>query len=123
MLQRLKPERPTMRLNWAIASTDQLNLAPRLAPEWTESRKTVTPENAGTHCFWRIERQTFSRLPQSGAVLFTIHTYLNPIAEIALIPERRRRLTAVLRAMPPETISYKGMADYLPALLAYLDDF
>jgi hypothetical protein len=30
----------------------------------------------------RRERQTFMRLPISGAVLFTVHTYLTPLIEL-----------------------------------------
>ena len=36
----------------------------------------VTAENAGQRLHLRVERQTLSRLPRTGAVLFTIRTHM-----------------------------------------------
>ncbi len=122
LLRRLKPGRAALRWNWTLPATDRLNLAPALAPEWTEGRSGVTPENAGERCFLRAERQTLSRLPRTEGILFTIHTYLTPISEVAADPQRRRTLLAHVRSLPPATIAYRGMTDYADALTAYLED-
>jgi hypothetical protein len=121
LMRRLKPNRPVERLNWTVHATDQLNLTPMRAEEWRRSRAEVTPGNAGDRCFLRLERQTLSRLPRTGGVLFTIHTYLHPMSEVAAEPGRARRLAAVLRDMPAATRAYKGLTSYIDPLLAYLD--
>ena len=121
LMQRLKPGRPAGRVNWTVHATDRLNLAPSLASEWQQGRAEVTSTNAGDRCVLRLERQTLSRLPRTGGVLFTIHTRLHPMADVSADPARARRLAAVLRDMPPATRAYKGMTAYIDALLAYLD--
>ncbi len=121
MMRRLKPGRPTGRFNWSVAGTPQLNMAPVEALKWRHTRQGITAENAGARCLLRVERQTLSRLPQTRGSLFTIHTYLTPIAEVAADPDRLRRFTSVLKGVPPATIAYKGMSDYYEALLGYLE--
>jgi hypothetical protein len=120
-MRRLKVERPVSRLNWSITSTDQLNLAPALAAEWHPSRYAITPENAGERVFFRIEFQTLTRLPQTGGILFTIHTYVTPLSEVVEDPASLRRLTAVMRDFPETMKDYKGMHPYYPALMRYLE--
>lgn len=121
LMGRLKAGRPVERLNWTIHATDQLNLAPVLAHEWTRSRHEVTPKNAGTQCVLRLERQTLTRLPRTVGTLFTIHTYVHPMAEVAVDPARARRMAAILRDMPEATRRYKGLTPYINPLLSYLD--
>jgi uncharacterized cupin superfamily protein len=121
MMQRLKPGRPTGRINWTISSTNRLNLAPRLFHEWVPSRRGVTADNAGERCFMRVERQTFSRLPKTNGILFTIHTYINPVAEVIDDPDRLRRFTAVVKGIPRPTREYKGMSSFADALIDYLE--
>lgn len=121
LLQGLKPGRPVTRVNWGISATDRLDLAPWTRGEWLHLREGITAENAGARCFMRLERQTLSALPETGAVLFTIHTYVGPVGAEVEDPERRRRLAGVVRTLPPDMAAYKGMAAFLPGLLAYLD--
>ena len=121
LLRRLKPGRPVARWNWTLPATDRLNLAPALASEWAGERRGVTPQNAGERCFLRAERQTLSRLPRTGAILFTIHTYLTPISQVAADPEGRRALVAHVRSLSAAMIAYRGMTEYADALIAYLE--
>ena len=121
MMRRLKPGRPTGRINWTVSSTDRLNLAPKVNHEWIMSRRGITAENAGERCFMRIERQTFSRLPESRGILFTIHTYRNPVSEVVEDPDRLRRFTANVKGIPRPTREYKGMASFADALVDYLE--
>ena len=121
MMQRLKPGRPTGRLNWTVSSTDRLNLAPAVNHEWVTTRRGITPENAGERCWLRIERQTFSRLPKTRGILFTIRTYRNLVSEVVADPERLRRFTAVVKGVPRATREYKGMASFADALVDYLE--
>lgn len=121
LMRRLKPHRFVGRLNWSIISTDQLNLAPRLAAQWQTSRYGMTPENVGQRVCFRVERQTLTRLPRTGGTLFTIHTYVNTLDEVIADPEHLHRLANVLREYPDALKAYKGMTPYFDILMAYLD--
>jgi hypothetical protein len=66
----------------------------------------------------RSERQTFRVLPDSGAVLFTIHTDTAPLA--ALEPTTRAELADRLESMPPEWAPYAEVGPHLPELVSWL---
>jgi len=121
LMQGLKPGRAVTRVNWGISVTAQLDLAPWTRAEWLSLRESVTASNAGERCFMRLERQTLSVLPETGAILFTIHTYVAPVAHEVEDPERRLRLAGVLRSLPLELADYKGITTFRPALVAYLE--
>jgi hypothetical protein len=118
LLDRLRPERPVWRANWAIRATDALDLSPRArAPAGAE----VTADTAGEALFVRVERQTLSRLPRSGAVLFTIHTRSRSLTEAIEDSSAAARLLGTIRSMPVEMAGYKGLAPFRDALCAYLE--
>lgn len=120
LLERLKPDRPVWRLNWAIKPTDRLDLSPRHA-DWVNSQKRlVTAANAGDRCYFRIERQTLTRLPASNTILFTVQTFVTRMAELAQSAERARTLLGVLRSVPEPMLAYKGIAPFASPLIAYL---
>ncbi|NTX10951.1 DUF3445 domain-containing protein [Myxococcus sp. CA051A] len=121
LMEGLKPGRTVTRCNWALTVTDRLCMEPRARAEWLHLFDGLTPQNAGERCFLRLERQTLSRLPESGAVLFTIHTYLAPVAGEVPTPERRRRLAQVLRTVPDDMSGYKRLGPLREPLLAYLE--
>jgi hypothetical protein len=122
LLERLKPGRSVTRVNWAITVTERLDLAPWTVPEWQHLFLGLTAQNAGERCFLRLERQTLTLLPSTGAILFTIHTYRAPVATEVVDPARRRRLASVLRTVPPDMRAYKRLTPLLEPLLAYLED-
>lgn len=119
LMARLKPDRPVWRLNWSIKTNDWLDLSMRHAAADERSKHAVSPENAGESCWLRVERQGLARLPASGAVLFTIHTYLSRIADLA--PEHIQRLLGVLRSAPADMLAYKGITPFAEPLCAYLE--
>ncbi len=118
LLERLRPGRPVWRANWAIRATDALDLSPRVGPVPVDH---VNSGNAGEALVVRVERQTLSRLPESGAILFTIHTRSRPLDVVAGDPERARRLLGAIRSMPPDMARYKGIAPLHDALVGYLE--
>jgi hypothetical protein len=120
LMQRLKRDRPVWRVNWAIKPTDRLDLPPASRPSQRALRRLVTATNAGQRCFLRVERQTLSRLPRSGLILFTIHTFLTPLAELCAEPLLARRLLGILRSAPADFLAHKGITDFAAPLLAYL---
>jgi hypothetical protein len=69
----------------------------------------------------RVERQTLRRLPRTGAVVFTIRTYVDPLASIENDPAARGRLASWLRGLDVEQLAYKRLATLAPAVLAWLE--
>ncbi|KAI9721244.1 MAG: hypothetical protein M1812_002405 [Candelaria pacifica] len=68
----------------------------------TGDASTVGLENIILRC----ERQTFRRLPRSGAVLFTVKTAITPLA--SLTGEKREALASEVKSWPADTAAYKG---------------
>lgn len=120
LIERLKPGRPVARLNWAVKPTGQLDCTSRW-DQWMEDRKReVTPGNAGATCWMRIERQTLVRMPQSGTVLFTLHTYTQPVESMTV--DQQQKLLGVLSTCPEEMLRYKGIYGFWPPLRAWLEN-
>ncbi|KAG8922526.1 hypothetical protein FRC01_013921 [Tulasnella sp. 417] len=77
----------------------------------------VRPE----HIYFRSERQSLRRLPRTGAILFTIRTYYEPVTSLAQEPGVPGRMASALRSWPEDVAVYKGQARYKDVLLEYLD--
>lgn len=72
-----------------------------------------SPEPVDGGRWWlRSERQTFRRLPRTGAVLFTIAVDTAPLDD--LVPEDRDRVVAWFRARPATWSAYAGLGSRLP---------
>jgi hypothetical protein len=121
LMEGLRAGRSVTRCNWAITVTDRLDLEPWTFPEWAPLYEGITARNAGERCFLRLERQTLTRMPRTGAILFTLHTYRAPVASEVEDPARRRRLARVLRTVPPDSAAYKRLTPVREPLLAYLE--
>ena len=124
LMERLPVGRPVWRLNWSVKVSDQLDMTSRhtaaLDQLLADRLPYLTPETIGEHLYVRVERQTLTRLPRSGAILFGIHTYQNLLAYEAIDPDRAIRMASVFSTAPRAMLDYKGMTHFLPALLAYL---
>ncbi|HEY6432806.1 MAG TPA: DUF3445 domain-containing protein [Acetobacteraceae bacterium] len=114
----VKPGHIAVRLNWSVL--DDPALFQPGGKFRTDRNTNVTAANAGDSLFVRVERQTLSRLPASGAVLFTIRVHVYPLARVAAQPEIAGQLAEAVRALPPETVHYKSLMRFREALLAYL---
>jgi len=79
---------------------------------------TTTVENIRL----RTERQSLRRLPRSGAIAFTIRTYLFPVTELAKEPGVPGRMASAIRSWPDDVAFYKGQTLYKDAILPYLDE-
>jgi hypothetical protein len=79
------------------------------------------PRRAGELLWIRVERQTLSRLPGSGAVAFSLHTYSDPLSSIASDAESLRAMLALLRAYSPERLKYSEMDIILEPVIAWLE--
>lgn len=111
-LDRLSAERPFWRLGYGLIESNALYQA----VDGTADRSTGTVEPEGY--FLRVERETLRRLPQSGGILFTIRTYINPIGDVP--PEAAARLADALDALPEGVTDYKKLTEVGPAIVEWL---
>lgn len=116
---RLAADKAVWRANWGIA--DDPTLFQPSGHFRGEHNAAITRENAGNTLWLRVERQTLTRLPRSGDVLFTIRILQEPLAGTAADPSRAARLASLIRSMPDELKRYKSLLPFEAALLAYLD--
>jgi hypothetical protein len=112
----LKPDRIVGRVNWGIADDPT-----RFQPVGRDSDAAISVETAGAALWLRVEHQTLRRLPQSGAVLFTIRTEIERLDRVIRAPADAADLAGAIRDMSPATQRYKHIAAVAPALLAWLD--
>ncbi|MBM3222751.1 MAG: DUF3445 domain-containing protein [Candidatus Tectomicrobia bacterium] len=119
LFARLKVERPVWRLNWSLM--DDPALFQPTGHGQTARQHHLTAENAGTHLWLRMERQTLRRLPQTGAILFTIRVYVRPLHRLVTHPAQAAALAATIRTMPPAMQEYKSLTPFLDAVLGWLD--
>lgn len=75
------------RTNWFVVASDEWRYLPADAQETRFSH--VTAENAGDTLFVRCERQTLRRLPQTGAILFTIGIAVEPLRRLTVTVLRK----------------------------------
>ena len=70
-------------------------------------QEPVTAENAGKRLQTRCERETLSRFPRTGAILFTIRTHMRKLKEFEGRPDKvreARHLLLRLRSMLIRTV-------------------
>jgi hypothetical protein len=104
---RITLDRPVWRTNWTLLDDPAL-----FQPTAPADTGTATVD-AGAVVL-RVERQTLRLLPHSGAVLFTIRTYDDPLG--ALSDAATADLDATLAHVDPELIAYRGWQRLLPAV-------
>ncbi|MEY2960137.1 MAG: hypothetical protein RLZZ01_2705 [Actinomycetota bacterium] len=103
--ERLRPDRSFWRLGWGILDT---------ADGYTPLDGTAAPrptELTIDDLHVRVERETLRRFPRTGAVLFTIRTYVTPLRSVLADAVERDAIAAVIDAMPGGVIRYKDLAD------------
>lgn len=120
LLERMKAGRPVWRYNWSLVLGGELDLSTKMYAAVQAKVPAVTAANCGELCFFRTERQTLARLPQTGAVLFTVHTYRAPLNNLACDPAWARQFLAVVDSAYPALLAYKGVTPVEGALRAYL---
>ena len=109
-----------MRLNWSVL--DDPALFQPTGHGRQELDPTITPRSLAERVHIRIERQTFRRLPVSGALVFGIKTLVDPIGTIADTPELAAAMLGSLRTMPDDMRRYKSLAPFAGALESWLEE-
>ena len=115
MVATLTPERLLTRANWNIVESDALRYLPTLPAAARFGQ--VTAANAGNTLYLRIERQTLRRLPASGAAVFAIGVYVEPLASLpgTLVND----LALAVATLPADQAARRSTSGYAAALAAY----
>jgi hypothetical protein len=79
----------------------------------------LRPDDVVAGLYLRIERQTVRLLPNSGAAIFTIGTYVDPLAALASDREALRALVSTLPTVPQANLAYKGIVHAAPGIEAW----
>lgn len=105
------------RANWFVVSDPAWRYLPQ--DEAPARFAHVTPENAGETLFVRCERQTLRRLPQSGAMLFTICVAVAPLS--ALSATAVRIIATKLAQISRGEFGRRGAPYYAAQLTQHID--
>ena len=122
-LMRLQPHQPYRRTNWTLTVGRRLDVSTERYPEWGPDRdavRLVDDETFGRLVHLRVEVQHLVRLPDSGAVMFLIRTYLLPLERLAAVEPWRARTARVLAELPDDMADYKGIIKYRDRAAAWL---
>jgi hypothetical protein len=111
-LRRLTPAKPVWRLGWGVLDTDDL-----YQPlDGTAGPRPVDAPPAEHHL--RVERETLRRFPETGCILFTIHTHLTPLVELPA--DSATSLASALDAIPTGIAEYKQLDQTGAAIAEWL---
>lgn len=115
--QHIKVDRPVWRGNWSVVTSDRL-----YQPGNEESVPISNPADIPLRCFIRTERQTLTRLPHTGAVLFTIRVQIKPVTDFLDNPTWLTNLHTALSELSEDERDYKSLRPVEPALSLWLED-
>ncbi len=100
----MRSGRVLLRYNWSIQSGNELFWRDDLHP---------TPgvlKSDSPNVYWRIERQTFTRLPISGVIVFGIRVFLHSFDSLRDIEGFDESIEQLLSQLPAIQKRYKGLA-------------
>ncbi len=121
-LMRLPADQVYRRVNWTLSASGsrKLDISLEELPEWGQDIPRLLADRDFGRLQLRIELEHFIRLPMSGAVTFSIRTFMASLAEIKTIPAWRDQLAQILVATPQDIAAYKGIGEYRSAAAAWL---
>ena len=111
VLTRLNVEKPMWRTNWGISNHASL-FQPDIPPH--------TPDMDIADMWFRTEWQTLRRLPETGAILFTIRTYVEKLSDFvtrdyAVVHD----IGDIINKIPENVAQYKSIAPYRERIFEY----
>lgn len=104
----LRVDKPVERFNWSLQGDAAL-------------AEFLAPDEPIEHLHYRVERQTLRRLPDTGAIVFTVRIYVAPFEKVAVVPGALTQLRADIATMPKAFSEYKRMPHFQAALHNYTD--
>jgi hypothetical protein len=113
----LRPGQVLERHNWTVQWGAERH-TPSSAP-WRAAAAAASVSEARNQLVERVERQTVSKLPQTGALVFTIRIRLTPLALRLADAALRPAFEAAWYQSAPEVRAYKGW-DLLERHVAHL---
>lgn len=129
-MEKLKVDKPVWRVNWAL--DDDPTLFQPLTEEdiYAALQGKVQDQfdggdesgDVGSRLFMRCERETLVRLPRTGAILFTIRTYVRPLSVFKSRPSVAKQVAQALEVLPTAMTKYKTMTGFYDVALKYLQD-
>ncbi len=119
MFDALRPGQVLDRFNWTVqAGPDRFT--PSQAP--SKALAAATPETQALDVlFQRVERQTISKLAESGAVVFTIRIVIDPLRAVLDTPAHASAFKSAWDGIAPDLHDYKGWPAYDRLVHAALD--
>ncbi|KAG7665981.1 uncharacterized protein J8A68_000411 [[Candida] subhashii] len=126
--QRMTPGQFITRSNFSVQThgkyyVDDSNKGHNLPEGFVQTELPYEELDFENQVHYRSERQTLTKLPKSGAVVFTIRTYLMPIAQVKAEGEEvAMRLKGAIEKLPPDIASYKRADEWGPAVCRYLSE-
>lgn len=109
-LANVAPGQVVERRNWSLQGAAQLDMMPGALSE---------PLMADEPVYYRMERQSLRRLPETGAIVFGIRIYIYEVSELAAITGAIPALRKAINDMPSALLDYKDMAKFSLALQKY----
>ena len=110
IMQNIRAEQPVERFNWSLQADQDWFC-------WPHEDGTAYPPE--TPLYYRVERQTLTRLPHSGALAFTIRVHLHPLETVSQQPGALSALLAAVDETPADMAAYKSFDHYQQALQKY----
>ncbi len=111
----MKPGMRTWRRNWGMRLSDELCLHSDLRPAVLP---LPTADNWERYGCLRSEHEVFIKLPQSGAVIFSIKTYLWQLSELVKNPLALQALQTANANLAPKMFDYRQAS--LPTFREFL---
>ncbi|MFN0264656.1 heme-dependent oxidative N-demethylase family protein [Tepidamorphus sp. 3E244] len=117
----LRADVPVVRLNWSLYGDGELRHPHVHGPMRfaRDARSAIDPDGL----FVRVERQTLTKMSESGDILFTIRIHRDPISAFSSHPDRARLasgLRAQVAALDNAQLAYKGLVKDRVAIDALL---
>ena len=113
-LTNLKPGAASLRHNWGLARSAELNQHPDRALPRLDA-------TVGANEVWlRVEHQALVALPKTGGILFGIRVVNHALNEVKADPVTAAHLCRALETMPEEMARYKGLASARERILQLL---
>lgn len=110
------------RRNWSVVASGELFL-PSSAPV-RALQPTITPDEAGSRLFVRMERQSLRRLPRTGGLVFSIRIWRHPLSELTSRPGEldafARAWAGVMSEAGEDFRTYKGLTELDPLVRHFL---
>lgn len=118
--ERLTPDKPFWRLGWGVLDTDDPYQPLDGTGDPAPALPMVGDPATGDHLHLRVERETIRRFARTGAVLFTIRTYIRPLRHLVERPDDAARLAEALANLPDDVRDYKRTSDLTAAAVTWL---